>query len=164
MIKEYMFSSDNASELEIISKDDFNNFLKKEVGFLFNHRLREFHIVIGVPLGIGENKINKSNGPLYNIYGIVTQLRNGFLFGRKIPSSLKYDVTLKEYKKRYVSTLHYAVSNDVRSKTSDLIKNIAKDHRKQVSGLIIDKKEKLIILTSVIPSVMKSQKLEPVDN
>lgn len=164
MINEYLYSLNQSSVHAFSDVKAFADFVQKNTGFVWGKRIDRYQTVIGLPLGIGEDPKTHTQGALYQVYGIAGQSKHQFLLGRKVPKSMTYDVTLKSFKTGlYQVTEHFAVSNDVRSQTSDLLNKIQKDHRKQVSGVIVDNDLKLIILTSVLPHEMKDQQLEPVD-
>lgn len=164
MIKEYLYRNEDAYERPFIDESDFETFIRRNTRFGVLSKLSQYYVVIGTPVGIGEDPDTKFQSPLYLIYGIATQTARNFLLGRKTPSTMDYDVTLDTYSRQFKPTLQYAVTNDISASTDLLAKHIQKDHRIQVSGVIVDKLKKLIILTSTLPSDMMSENLEPITN
>lgn len=160
MISEYLFRNENAHECIINSDDDIVRFFNKLLMFGAFSKKAGYKIYLGNPLGKGVLNEGDPISALYKLYGIADQSKAGFLLGRKVSESMSYDLDAYSYKQLYVLTRHFAITNDVQSKTSELLTHIQKDRRNQVSGIIIDDAKKIIILTSVTPSMMTDDDLE----
>jgi len=160
MISEYLFSSENAHEFIINSNDDITRFFNRLLMFGAFSKKAGYKIYLGDPLGKGILNDGDPVSALYKLYGIADQSKTGFLLGRRVSENMSYDLDVYSYKRLYVPTLHFAITNDVQSKTSELLMHIQKDRRNQVSGIIIDDAKKIIILTSATPSMMTDDDLE----
>jgi len=160
MISEYLFSSENAHEFIINSNDDITRFFNRLLMFGAFSKKAGYKIYLGDPLGKGVLNDGDPVSALYKLYGIADQSKTGFLLGRRVSENMSYDLDVYSYKRLYVPTLHFAITNDVQSKTSELLMHIQKDRRNQVSGVIIDDAKKIIILTSATPSMMTDDDLE----
>lgn len=160
MISEYLFSNEDAHEYMINSNDDIARFFNRLLMFGAFSKRAGYKIYLGDPLGKGVLNDGDPISALYKLYGIADQSKAGFLLGRRVSEKMSYDLDVYSYKRLYDLTLHFAITNDVQSKTSELLMHVQKDRRNQVSGIIIDDAKKIIILTSVTPSMMTDDDLE----
>lgn len=162
MISEYLFNNENAHECIVKSDDDIVRFFNRLLMFGAFSKKAGYKIYLGDPLGKGVLNDGDPISALYKLYGIADQSKAGFLLGRRVSENMSYDLDVYSYKRLYAPTLHFAITNDVQSKTSELLMHIQKDRRNQVSGVIIDDAKKIIILTSATPSMMTDDDLEKV--
>lgn len=159
------FLAKSVMEVEITSLSELNSFLETHASKIFD-KYKKYKFVLGYPLGMGAEKgadVNSELYPLYQIYGIAHVDDSYLGVGRKISSTIDMDMWKLKYAVHRRLPIKYAVSNDILATTLDIKNHLTNDNIQKVAGIAIDDNNKLLILTSVLPSEMKNVKLEKVE-
>lgn len=163
MIKEYVFDERRSKSYPVSSSEELRERLNKLIRFGAWSKVSSYDVVLAIPQGIIRDEMGDQQY-MYMIYGVAAEDdKHHALLGRKIPTTQNYLMPPLVFLESYGHTDRFVVSNELEVPTSVLVGVISPDYIMSIGGIIVDHKERLVLLTTFMPSQITEEMLTPVE-